>query len=75
VKTKRAYQPIVHHGISGRQLRSHRVPAGPAGSREQMVIEVDDTVRVAPSFAFYNTFDEIDVFLDAVRRIVDGSAR
>jgi cysteine desulfurase/selenocysteine lyase len=34
---------------------------------------LEATVR--PSFAFYNTFDEIDVFLDAVRRIVDGSAR
>ncbi|HOB47990.1 MAG TPA: family 2A encapsulin nanocompartment cargo protein cysteine desulfurase [Mycobacterium sp.] len=32
---------------------------------------VETTVR--PSFAFYNTFDEIDVFLDAVRRIADGS--
>ncbi|MDQ1306289.1 MAG: Cysteine desulfurase [Actinomycetota bacterium] len=31
---------------------------------------VEQTVR--PSFAFYNTFDEIDVFLDAVRRIADG---
>ncbi len=28
---------------------------------------------VRPSFAFYNTFDEIDVFLDAVRRIAEGS--
>jgi cysteine desulfurase / selenocysteine lyase len=25
-----------------------------------------------PSFAFYNTFDEIDVFLNAVRRIAEG---
>lgn len=32
---------------------------------------VETTVR--PSFAFYNTFDEIDVFLNAVRRIADGS--
>ena len=32
---------------------------------------VETTVR--PSFAFYNTFDEIDVFLDAVRRIAEGS--
>lgn len=31
---------------------------------------VEATVR--PSFAFYNTFDEIDVFLDAVRRIAEG---
>jgi cysteine desulfurase/selenocysteine lyase len=31
---------------------------------------VETTVR--PSFAFYNTFDEIDVFLDAVRRIAEG---
>jgi cysteine desulfurase/selenocysteine lyase len=31
---------------------------------------VETTVR--PSFAFYNTFDEIDVFLDAVRRIADA---
>jgi cysteine desulfurase/selenocysteine lyase len=29
---------------------------------------------VRPSFAFYNTFEEIDVFLDAVRRIAEGSA-
>jgi len=28
-----------------------------------------------PSFAFYNTFDEIDVFIDAVRRIAEGSAK
>ncbi|BBY61809.1 family 2A encapsulin nanocompartment cargo protein cysteine desulfurase [Mycolicibacterium helvum] len=33
---------------------------------------VETTVR--PSFAFYNTFDEIDVFLDAVRRIAEGGA-
>ena len=33
---------------------------------------VETTVR--PSFAFYNTFDEIDVFLAAVRRIAEGSA-
>lgn len=31
---------------------------------------VETTVR--PSFAFYNTFEEIDVFLHAVRRIADG---
>jgi cysteine desulfurase/selenocysteine lyase len=31
---------------------------------------VETTVR--PSFAFYNTFDEIDVFLDAVHRIAEG---
>lgn len=31
---------------------------------------VEQTVR--PSFAFYNTVDEIDVFLDAVRRIAAG---
>lgn len=34
---------------------------------------VEQTVR--PSFAFYNTFDEIDVFLAAVRRIAEGSSR
>ncbi|TGB45296.1 family 2A encapsulin nanocompartment cargo protein cysteine desulfurase [Mycolicibacterium peregrinum] len=33
---------------------------------------LEATVR--PSFAFYNTFEEIDVFIDAVRRIADGSA-
>jgi cysteine desulfurase/selenocysteine lyase len=33
---------------------------------------LEATVR--PSFAFYNTFEEIDVFLDAVRRIAEGSA-
>ncbi len=33
---------------------------------------LEATVR--PSFAFYNTFDEIDVFIDAVRRIAEGSA-
>lgn len=32
---------------------------------------LEATVR--PSFAFYNTFDEIDVFLRAVRRIAEGS--
>ncbi len=32
---------------------------------------LEQTVR--PSFAFYNTFEEIDVFLDAVRRIAGGS--
>ena len=31
---------------------------------------LETTVR--PSFAFYNTFQEIDIFLDAVRRIADG---
>jgi cysteine desulfurase/selenocysteine lyase len=31
---------------------------------------LEATVR--PSFAFYNTFDEIDVFIDAVRRIAEG---
>ena len=31
---------------------------------------VEATVR--PSFAFYNTFEEIDVFIDAVRRIAEG---
>ena len=31
---------------------------------------LEATVR--PSFAFYNTFEEIDVFLNAVRRIADG---
>lgn len=33
---------------------------------------LEATVR--PSFAFYNTFEEIDVFLDAVRRIAEGGA-
>jgi cysteine desulfurase/selenocysteine lyase len=33
---------------------------------------LEATVR--PSFAFYNTFDEIDVFVDAVRRIAEGGA-
>jgi cysteine desulfurase/selenocysteine lyase len=27
---------------------------------------------VRPSFAFYNTFEEIDAFLNAVRRIAEG---
>ena len=31
---------------------------------------LEATVR--PSFAFYNTFEEIDVFLNAVRRIAEG---
>jgi len=31
---------------------------------------LEATVR--PSFAFYNTFDEIDVFITAVRRIAEG---
>ncbi|WP_234818081.1 family 2A encapsulin nanocompartment cargo protein cysteine desulfurase, partial [Mycolicibacterium sphagni] len=31
---------------------------------------VETTVR--PSFAFYNTYDEIDVFLQAVQRIAEG---
>ncbi|ETW25702.1 family 2A encapsulin nanocompartment cargo protein cysteine desulfurase [Mycobacterium gastri] len=31
---------------------------------------LEATVR--PSFAFYNTFDEIDVFISAVRRIAEG---
>ncbi len=34
---------------------------------------VEQTVR--PSFAFYNTFDEIDTFLAAVRRIAEGTPR
>jgi cysteine desulfurase/selenocysteine lyase len=34
---------------------------------------LEATVR--PSFAFYNTFSEIDVFLDAVRRIAEGARR
>ncbi len=33
---------------------------------------LEATVR--PSFAFYNTFEEIDVFIKAVRRIAEGSA-
>jgi len=33
---------------------------------------LETTVR--PSFAFYNTFDEIDVFIRAVRRIAEGGA-
>ncbi|MFN6554341.1 family 2A encapsulin nanocompartment cargo protein cysteine desulfurase [Mycolicibacterium septicum] len=33
---------------------------------------LEATVR--PSFAFYNTFEEIDVFIDAVRRIAEDSA-
>ncbi len=33
---------------------------------------LEATVR--PSFAFYNTHEEIDVFLNAVRRIADGGA-
>jgi cysteine desulfurase/selenocysteine lyase len=31
---------------------------------------LEATVR--PSFAFYNTLDEIDVFINAVRRIAEG---
>ncbi|ARG63953.1 cysteine desulfurase [Mycobacterium kansasii] len=31
---------------------------------------LEATVR--PSFAFYNTFDEVDVFISAVRRIAEG---
>jgi cysteine desulfurase/selenocysteine lyase len=34
---------------------------------------LEATVR--PSFAFYNTHSEIDVFIDAVRRIAEGGAR
>jgi cysteine desulfurase/selenocysteine lyase len=30
---------------------------------------------VRPSFAFYNTFDEIDVFTAAVRRIAEGGTK
>ncbi|WP_163805443.1 family 2A encapsulin nanocompartment cargo protein cysteine desulfurase [Mycolicibacterium anyangense] len=33
---------------------------------------VETTVR--PSFAFYNTYDEIDVFIDAVRRIAESGS-
>ncbi|MFN8228708.1 MAG: family 2A encapsulin nanocompartment cargo protein cysteine desulfurase [Mycobacterium sp.] len=33
---------------------------------------LEATVR--PSFAFYNTFDEIDVFIRAVRRLAEGGA-
>ena len=33
---------------------------------------LEATVR--PSFAFYNTFEEIDVLLEAVRRIAEGGA-
>lgn len=33
---------------------------------------LETTVR--PSFAFYNTFEEIDVFIQAVRRIAEGGA-
>ncbi|WAC93323.1 family 2A encapsulin nanocompartment cargo protein cysteine desulfurase [Mycobacterium sp. Aquia_213] len=33
---------------------------------------LEATVR--PSFAFYNTFEEIDVFIKAVRRIAEGGA-
>ncbi|AKN16718.1 hypothetical protein MHAE_16986 [Mycobacterium haemophilum DSM 44634] len=33
---------------------------------------LEATVR--PSFAFYNTFEEIDVFVNAVRRIAEGGA-
>jgi cysteine desulfurase / selenocysteine lyase len=33
---------------------------------------LEATVR--PSFAFYNTFEEIDVFISAVRRIAEGGA-
>jgi len=33
---------------------------------------VETTVR--PSFAFYNTFEEIDVFIDAMHRIAEGGA-
>ncbi|MGB3485707.1 MAG: family 2A encapsulin nanocompartment cargo protein cysteine desulfurase [Mycobacterium sp.] len=33
---------------------------------------LEATVR--PSFAFYNTFDEIDVFIRAVRRIAEGTS-
>jgi cysteine desulfurase / selenocysteine lyase len=33
---------------------------------------LEATVR--PSFAFYNTFEEIDVFLNAVRRIAEGGS-
>jgi cysteine desulfurase/selenocysteine lyase len=32
---------------------------------------VETTVR--PSFAFYNTLDEIDTFLNAVHRIAESS--
>lgn len=31
---------------------------------------LEATVR--PSFAFYDTFDEIDVFINGVRRIAEG---
>lgn len=34
---------------------------------------IEATVR--PSFAFYNTYEEIDVFLDAVHDIAHGSHR
>ena len=30
-------------------------------------------MTVRPSFAFYNTFDEIDTFIAAMHRIADGS--
>ena len=54
-------------------LAGHGLEVGKA--RAQPILRrmgVETTVR--PSFAFYNTFDEIDVFLDAVRRIAEGGA-
>ncbi|OBJ29145.1 hypothetical protein A5621_24765 [Mycobacterium colombiense] len=46
------------------------VLVGTSHSRWARRYRLEATVR--PSFAFYNTFEEIDVFLKAVRRIAEG---
>jgi cysteine desulfurase / selenocysteine lyase len=54
--------------VEGIAVRAGHHCAQPALRR----LGLEATVR--PSFAFYNTFEEIDVFLRAVRRIAEGGA-
>jgi cysteine desulfurase/selenocysteine lyase len=62
------HEPLVGKAVNaeGIALRAGHHCAQPILRR----LGLEATVR--PSFAFYNTLDEIDVFLNAVRRIAEG---
>jgi cysteine desulfurase/selenocysteine lyase len=60
----------------GKQLNAEGIAVRAGHHCAQPILRrmgVEQTVR--PSFAFYNTFDEIDVFISAMRRIAEGSSR
>ena len=57
----------------GKALNAEGIAVGAGHHCAQPILRrLGPEATVRPSFAFYNTFGEIDVVLNAVRRIAEG---